>query len=75
MQDEWYDGTGYPLQLKGDAIPLIAQIIAIADVFDALTSDRPYRDGMSKEAAIEILIKGRGTQFNPELVQVFITLV
>ncbi|MCF8019472.1 MAG: HD domain-containing protein [Vallitaleaceae bacterium] len=72
---EWYDGTGYPLQLKGDAIPLIAQIIAIADVFDALTSDRPYRDGMSKKAAIEILIKGRGTQFNPELVQVFITLV
>jgi putative nucleotidyltransferase with HDIG domain len=72
---EWYDGTGYPLQLKGDAIPLIAQIIAIADVFDALTSDRPYRDGMSKEAAIEILIKGRGTQFNPKLVDVFITLL
>ncbi len=72
---EWYNGTGYPLQLKGDAIPLIAQIIAIADVFDALTSDRPYRDGMSKEEAIEILLEGRGTQFNPELVQVFITLV
>jgi putative nucleotidyltransferase with HDIG domain len=72
---EWYDGTGYPLQLRGDEIPLIAQIIAIADVFDALTSDRPYRDGMNEEAAIEILIKGRGSQFNPELVDVFITLL
>jgi putative nucleotidyltransferase with HDIG domain len=72
---EWYDGTGYPLQLKGVDIPLIAQIIAIADVFDALTSDRPYRDGMSKEKAIEILVNGRSTQFNPELVQVFITLI
>ncbi|MDF1615909.1 HD domain-containing phosphohydrolase [Petrocella sp. FN5] len=71
---EWYDGTGYPLQLKGDDIPMIAQIIAIADVFDALTSDRPYRDGMSKEEAIDILIKGRGSQFNPELVNVFITI-
>lgn len=71
---EWYDGTGYPLQLKGDDIPLIAQIIAIADVFDALTSDRPYRDGMSKEEAVKILAEGSGTQFNPELIHVFITL-
>ena len=72
---EWYDGTGYPLQLKGDAIPLIAQIIAIADVYDALTSDRPYRNGMSKAQAIEILLEGCGTQFNSELVHVFITLL
>ena len=72
---EKYDGSGYPKGLKGDEIPLIAQIIAIADVYDALTSDRPYRKSLTKEKAIEILIQGKGSSFNPEFVDAFIKLL
>lgn len=69
---ERWDGGGYPDKLMGVEIPFGSQIIAIADSFDAITSDRIYRKGRSIEVAIDILIKGKGKQFNPELVDIFI---
>ena len=62
---ERYDGKGYPDGLKGEAIPIVAAIIAVADTYDAMTSDRPYRKGMSKETAINEIKKNAGIQFNP----------
>lgn len=71
---ERYDGQGYPDKLTGDAIPLHAQIIALADTYDAMTIDRPYRPGRDDtEAAAEILTC-RGSQFNPQLVDVFLSI-
>lgn len=69
---EKYDGTGYPENLKGTEIPLEARIVSVADIFDALTSERPYRDAMSREEALKILIDGSGTHTDPELVDIFI---
>ncbi|MFH1452457.1 MAG: HD domain-containing phosphohydrolase [Armatimonadota bacterium] len=71
---ERYDGEGYPDRLKGDDIPVESQIVAIADTFDAMTSDRPYRKGMPHEKAVALLKEAAGTQFNPKLVDIFITL-
>lgn len=62
---ERFDGRGYPEGLQGASIPISAAIIAVADAFDAMTSDRPYRKGLSKEAAVEEIMKNTGTQFNP----------
>jgi putative nucleotidyltransferase with HDIG domain len=72
---ERWDGTGYPLGLKGEEIPLEARIFAIVDVWDAITSDRPYRNSMSKEEAIQTIRNGNGTQFDPKLVDVFLKIV
>ena len=72
---EHYDGTGYPEGLKGDNIPLEARILIIADAFDAMTSPRPYRDASSREKAIEELRRSASTQFDPELVEVFIGII
>lgn len=72
---EWWDGSGYPLGLKGEEIPLECRILAIADAYDAMTSDRPYRKAMPKEAAIEELIRFSGRQFVPELVEKFIEII
>ncbi|MDA8168408.1 MAG: HD domain-containing protein [Nitrospiraceae bacterium] len=69
---EWYNGNGYPDGLSGDAIPLSAAIITIADSFDAMTSTRPYRNARSEAEALKELVRCSGTQFNPGLVQVFI---
>jgi len=69
---ERYDGRGYPKGLSGDEIPMIAQIISVADVYEALTSDRSYRKAMSSEEAIGILVEEKGRMLNPELVDVFI---
>lgn len=69
---ERYDGQGYPDGLKGDEISLEARIIAIADSYDAMTSDRPYRKGLTMDKAKEELINGSGTQFDPELVETFL---
>jgi len=69
---ENYDGTGYPERIKGDHIPLGARILAIADSYDAMTSDRPYRKALSQEEAIKELKRCGGTQFDPALVEVFI---
>lgn len=72
---EKWDGTGYPRRLKGEEIPIEARIIAISDSYDAMTSDRSYRDGLPKENAIKELMKCRGTQFEAELVDFFIEQV
>lgn len=69
---EKYDGTGYPDHLKGKDIPLIARIIAVADTFDAMTTDRPYRKSLNKEKAFEELRKNAGTQFDLDVVNAFI---
>lgn len=66
---ERYDGSGYPDGLKGKEIPLIAAIIAVADTYDAMTTDRPYRKALSREAACAELLRCSGTQFAPEVVQ------
>lgn len=69
---ERYDGRGYPDGIKGEDIDITARIIAIADTFDAMTTDRPYRKGLSFEAAFEELKRCSGTQFDPELVNAFL---
>ena len=71
---EQWDGSGYPCGLKGEEIPLGARIVAIADTYHALISDRPYRKGMSVEKACEILEKGAGVQWDKELVRQFIAI-
>ena len=69
---ERYDGTGYPQKLKGDDISLFAQIIAVADAYDAMTTTRPYRKAMDRESAIDEIRKHSGTQFHPTVVEAFI---
>lgn len=69
---EQWDGTGYPLGLKGDEIPLDARILAVADTYDAMTSDRAYRKALSHEIATAELRRCAGTQFDPKIVAVFI---
>ncbi len=72
---ERYDGTGYPRGLKGEEIPIEARIISVVDAYDAMTSDRPYRPAMSREDAIEELKKNAGTQFDPRVVKVFLSVL
>jgi HD-GYP domain-containing protein (c-di-GMP phosphodiesterase class II) len=72
---ERIDGRGYPRGLKGHNIPLDARIIGVADTFDAMTSDRPYRKGMPKEKALLIMREVSATQLDPDLVNVFLDLV
>ncbi|MCG8553630.1 MAG: response regulator [Desulfobacterales bacterium] len=68
---ERWDGTGYPNGLKGEDIPLIGRIIAVADVFDALTSDRPYRDSIPVDKALQIITEGVGSHFCPTVAPAF----
>ena len=72
---ERYDGRGYPHGLAGEAIPLSARILCVADCFDAMTSDRPYRKGMPVADAVSELAKNKSTQFDPLLVDIFLNLV
>lgn len=72
---EWFDGTGYPDGLAGDKIPRAAVIISLADVYDAMTSDRPYRDALSEEQAKAEIAALGGRQFDPELAARFILLL
>jgi len=72
---EWHDGTGYPENLAGDAIPIEARILAIIDSYDAMTSDRPYRKSLGKEKAIEELKDFSGRQFDPCVVEEFISVL
>ncbi len=69
------DGTGYPAGLRGDDIPLIARIISVADAFDAMTTDRPYRKGLSVEIAAKELFENREKQFSGEIVDAFIEVL
>jgi len=72
---ERYDGKGYPLGLVGEQIPFLARIVAVADAFDAMTSDRPYRKGIPYEQALEVIAQHRGTQFDPVLATHFIEMM
>lgn len=72
---ERYDGQGYPRGLAGEDIPLTARILAVADVYDALTTDRPYRGAMPKEKARRILLEGSGSQFDPVVVNAFLKVL
>ena len=71
---ERWDGAGYPDGLKGDEIPLQARMMAIVDVYDALVSERPYKKAFSHEEAMKIISEGRGTQFDPNLTDLFLSL-
>ena len=70
---ERWDGAGYPQGLKGEEIPLLSRILAIADAYDAMTADRPYRKAMTEKAAIEEIRKCSGTQFDPNIAEIFLT--
>jgi len=67
---EWFDGSGYPAGLAGENIRLHARILAVADSYDAITTDRPYRKGIPKRRALEILKNRAGTQFDAAIVEV-----
>jgi response regulator RpfG family c-di-GMP phosphodiesterase len=69
---EKWDGTGYPRRLKGEQIPLAARIFAVADVWDALTSDRPYRKRWTKRKALKHIRENSGTHFDPQVVEIFL---
>ncbi|PYM68798.1 MAG: hypothetical protein DME03_23610, partial [Candidatus Rokuibacteriota bacterium] len=71
---ERYDGKGYPDGLKGDDIPLIARVVTVADAFDAMTSDRPYRSKRPLPTAMEEIVRGAGTQFDPVAADAFSTI-
>ncbi|WP_051273722.1 HD-GYP domain-containing protein [Desulfotruncus alcoholivorax] len=68
---ERWDGSGYPDGLKGDDISLLARIIAVADAFDAMTTDRPYKKALSNEDAVKEIIRCSGTQFDPFITEIF----
>ncbi len=72
---EHWDGTGYPQGLIGKNIPLLSRIIAVVDAYDAMTNDRPYRKAMSKEDAITEISINSGSQFDPEIVKFFLTII
>lgn len=72
---ERYDGDGYPDNLRKYDIPLLARIFSVADAFDAMTSDRPYREKMSLQTAVEEILRNAGTQFDPVIVKAFLLVV
>ncbi len=72
---ENYDGSGYPNGIKGDEIPVEARIVSIVDSFTAMTSDRPYRKSLTPEEACNILSTGSGTEFDPRLVKIFLSIL
>jgi putative nucleotidyltransferase with HDIG domain len=72
---EWYNGKGYPHGLKEEEIPVLASIISVTDAFDAMTSSRPYRSAMPKEAALEQLTSYRGVQFDPRVLDPFLEIL
>jgi len=72
---ERWDGQGYPAHLKEHEIPFGARVIAVADSFEAMTSDRPYRKALSVDQALQILLEGRGTQWEPRIVNAFVDMI
>jgi len=72
---EWWDGTGYPRKLKGEEIPLAACIFAVVDVWDAVTSDRPYRKAWTAKKALDYIQEQSGKQFKSQIVDIFMTLI
>ena len=71
---ERWDGSGYPENLQGEDIPLCARIMAIADVYDALASRRVYKDAFPHEKCVDIMKEGRGTQFDPYILDAFMII-
>jgi diguanylate cyclase (GGDEF)-like protein len=72
---EWWNGEGYPLGLKGEEIPIECRIFSIADAYDAMTNDRPYRKALSRPEAVAELRRCSGTRFDPDLIPVFIKMI
>lgn len=72
---ERFDGGGYPEGLKGKEIPLLSRIISVADVYDALTSDRVYRKRLTSREALHLMKEGKGSQFDPKLIEIFIPMI
>ena len=72
-QEKW-DGSGYPQGLAGEAIPLSARLMAVADVYDALISARPYKKPFTHDAAVELITKGANVHFDPDVVAAFVEL-
>ena len=73
--DEHWDGSGHPQGLRGEEIPLVARICAICDVFDALCSDRPYKEAWSMRSALDEIVAQRGRHFDPQVVDAFLVMV
>ena len=71
---EWFDGSGYPDGLQGDEIPLLARILSVADAYDAMVSVRAYRNGMPSKEVLEIIRSGKDVQFDPHIVELFLSL-
>jgi adenylate cyclase len=71
---EWWDGKGYPRGIKGHAIPVAGRLVAVVDVYDAMTARRLYRQPVSHEEAVELIVKGRGTHFDPDVVDAFVRI-
>jgi HD-GYP domain-containing protein (c-di-GMP phosphodiesterase class II) len=72
---ERWDGSGYPRRLEGERIPLAARVFTLADVYDAMTSDQPYRDALPIDVVLEHIARGSGMQFDPDLVDPFLSIV
>jgi HD-GYP domain-containing protein (c-di-GMP phosphodiesterase class II) len=72
---ENYDGSGYPDGLRGDAIPLGARVICVADAFDAMTTQRPYNEPLSFKEALEEVQASKGKQFDPDVVDALVSMV
>jgi len=72
---ENWDGTGYPRGLKGEQIPLSARLFSVADVWDAITSDRPYRPAWGYEKAVEYIKSESGKKFDPQVVAIFLRMI
>ena len=71
---EKWDGSGYPQALAGDDIPVSARLMALVDVYDALISKRPYKDPIPHDQAVDIICKGKGAHFDPDVVDAFVEL-
>ncbi len=72
---EWWDGSGYPKGLSGRKIPLLARIIGLAEAYDALLTEQPYRPAVTTSQALTVIVQGSGTQFDPTIAAVFVDRV
>lgn len=75
LSAEWWNGKGYPFGLAGENIPLECRILAIADAYDSMSNDRPYRKALPYEERLQELRRCSGTQFDPELVDIFLSIL